>query len=106
MPFRSRFQPYSSWVSACGFSILLLLNGYKVFVSGYWDISTFITSYVGILIFACLYLGHKFTVGRCDKLALSPSEIDLVSGIDEILAEVNTPVKPEKWYLKWKLLFE
>ncbi|KAE9573869.1 Proline-specific permease [Colletotrichum fructicola] len=106
MPFRSRFQPYSSWVSACGFSILLLLNGYKVFVRGYWDISTFITSYVGILIFACLYLGHKFTVGRCDKLALSPSEVDLVSGIDEILAEVNTPVKPEKWYFKWKLLFE
>lgn len=70
IPFRSKLQPYVAWISLGGFSILLFLQGFKVFIKGYWDVSTFITSYIGIVIFFALYFGHRFTVGRDDKWAL------------------------------------
>lgn len=106
IPFRSRFQPYTAWVSGIGFFILLLLNGFKVFTKGNWNTSTFFTSYVGILIFFVLYFGHRFTVGRNDKWAFRPQEVDLHTGLDDILA-IETPAPPrEKWYQKWRALFE
>lgn len=66
LPFRSRFQPYFSWVSMIAFAFMLLINGFTVFLNGQWNTSTFVTSYIGIPIFFAIYLGHKFTVGRSD----------------------------------------
>lgn len=84
----------------------MLLNGFAVFVKGYWNTSTFITSYVGILIFALLYLGHRFSLGRRDKWLLRPLEIDLQSGLQEVLCAETAPAKREKWYQKWRALYE
>ncbi|KAH7126436.1 putative proline-specific permease [Dactylonectria estremocensis] len=106
IPFRSRFQPYAAWVSMVGFSLLLLLQGFKVFVKGYWDTPTFITAYIGIVIFVVLYFGHRYTLGKNDRWALRPEEIDLTTGLDEILAlETPAPVA-DKWYQKWKRIYE
>lgn len=106
VPMRSRFQPYSAWVSGFFFTLLLLLNGFKVFVKGHWNTSTFLTSYLGIAIFAGLYFGHRYTVGRGDKWALRPQEVDLHSGLDVDIMYV-TPQRPrEKWYQKWRAIFE
>ncbi|VUC29262.1 unnamed protein product [Clonostachys rosea] len=106
IPFRSRLQPYAAWVSLIGFSLLLLVNGFKVFVPGNWDVGTFITSYIGIAIFVVLYVGHKLTVGRRDKIALSPAEVDLHTGVEEIILLEKPAQPPQKWYQKWRLLFE
>lgn len=87
IPFRSRLQPYAAWVSLVGFSILLLVNGFKVFVNGYWSVADFITSYIGVAIFAVLYIGHKFTVGAKDRIALRPEEVGLHTGVEEIILQ-------------------
>ncbi|KAF4425780.1 Proline-specific permease [Colletotrichum fructicola] len=106
VPFRSRFQPYSSIVSICGFGVLLVVNGFKVFLDGQWDTSSFLTSYIGVVIFFALFFGHKFTVGRGDAWVRDPMDVDLVSGLDEVL-EQETPAPPRtKWYQKWRVLFE
>ncbi|KAF3808959.1 Proline-specific permease [Colletotrichum gloeosporioides] len=105
-PFRSRLQPYSSIVSICGFGLLLVVNGFKVFLDGQWDTSSFLTSYIGVAIFFALYFGHKFTVGRGDAWVRDPMDVDLVSGLDEVLAQ-ETPAPPRtKWHQKWRVLFE
>jgi amino acid transporter len=106
IPFRSKLQPYAAGVSLVGFSILLFLQGFKVFVKGYWDVSTFITSYIGIVIFFALYFGHRFTVGRGDKWVLRAEEIDLYTGLDEVFALETEAPKREKWYEMWRVLFE
>ncbi|KAJ0331448.1 hypothetical protein COL922a_011931 [Colletotrichum nupharicola] len=106
VPFRSRFQPYSSIVSICGFGLLLVVNGFKVFLDGQWDTSSFLTSYIGVVIFFALYFGHKFTVGRDDAWVRDPIDVDLVSWLDEAMAQ-ETPAPPRtKWHQKWRVLFE
>uniref|UniRef100_A0A0B7JSB6 Amino acid permease/ SLC12A domain-containing protein n=2 Tax=Bionectria ochroleuca TaxID=29856 RepID=A0A0B7JSB6_BIOOC len=106
IPFRSRLQPYAAWVSLIGFSILLLVNGFKVFVHGYWSVADFITSYIGVAIFAVLYIGHKFTIGAKDRIALRPEEVDLHTGVEEIILQEKPALPAEKWYQKWRLIFE
>ena len=107
LPMRSRFQPYSSWISAVFFMLLLLLNGFKVFIRGNWNTSTFLTSYLGIVIFVGLYFGHRWTVGRGDKWAYRPQEVDLNSGLeDEDITQAGLPKPKDKWYQKWKVIFE
>ena len=104
--YRSRFQPWASWVSGVTFTVLLLLNGFKVFVKDHWDTGTFITSYIGIVVFGVLYLGHKFTIGKNDPWAIPLDKVDLQSGLDDILA-AELPPKPRlKWYEQWRILFE
>ncbi|KAF7562870.1 hypothetical protein G7046_g1258 [Stylonectria norvegica] len=106
IPFRSKLQPYAAWVSLAGFSVLLLLQGFAVFFKGHWDTSTFITAYIGIPIFFALYFGHRFTVGRNDRWAFRPEEVDLHTGLDEIMALETSPPPPEKWYHKVTRVFE
>ncbi|OAA64924.1 Amino acid/polyamine transporter I [Cordyceps fumosorosea ARSEF 2679] len=106
LPYRSRFQPYAAWISGVVFAVLLLLNGFKVFVKGYWDTPTFITSYIGIVIFAVLFLGHKFTIGRNDPWMVPLDEMDLHSGMDDVMAAELPPPPPIKWYTAWRVLFE
>ncbi|KAK3191601.1 hypothetical protein K4F52_002416 [Lecanicillium sp. MT-2017a] len=104
--YRSRFQPWASWVSGITFTFLLLLNGFKVFVKGHWDTATFITSYIGIVVFALLYLGHKFTIGRNDPWAIPLDKVDLHSGLEDVLAAELPPEPRRKWYDAWRILFE
>ncbi|PSN64169.1 AAT family amino acid transporter [Corynespora cassiicola Philippines] len=106
LPYRSRFQPYVSYISGIIFFILMLLQGFKVFVGENWDASTFMTSYIGIPIFLAFYLGHKFTRGRRDPWVIPSAEVDMLSGLDEVIAS-ETPPKPRaKWHQKWRVLFE
>jgi amino acid transporter len=106
LPYRSRFQPYLSYISGTAFFIIMILNGFKVFVADNWDTSTFLTSYIGIPIFLVLYFGHKFMRGRSDPWMIPSEQVDLQSGLAEIIA-AETPAKASgKWYQKWRVLFE
>lgn len=106
VPLRSRFQPCFAWVSGIFFGALLLLNGYKVFLTGNWDVTTFLTSYIGIVIFVVIYTCHRFTVGRRDPWMHAPLDVDLVTGLAEVMAQEHSPEPKEKWYQKWKAVFE
>ncbi|CAG9982831.1 unnamed protein product [Clonostachys byssicola] len=88
-PYRSAIQPYAARICIVVFSILLLCNGFTVFYPGRFTASGFLTTYIGIPIFAALWLGHKFTAGRHDPWWLSISDIDLVTGVAQADAEAE-----------------
>ena len=46
--FKSPFQPYLAWGALIFFSMIILFNGFHVFLYGSWTINDFITAYVGI----------------------------------------------------------
>ena len=64
LPYRSRFQPYMSYVSGSISLLLLLVSGFLNFIHGHWNTSNFLTAYIGIPIFLAFYFGHKLFAGR------------------------------------------
>ncbi|KAJ3578414.1 hypothetical protein NPX13_g2152 [Xylaria arbuscula] len=106
LPYRSRFQPYGAWVSGISFLILMLLNGLTVFLPGHWNVSNFLTAYIGIPLFLVVYFGHKFTAGKHDSWAYTATEVDLLTGLDEIIADEQPLPPPQSWYQKCKAVLE
>jgi amino acid transporter len=37
MPYRSKLQPYAAWYALSLSSVVLLINGYPVFLKGNWS---------------------------------------------------------------------
>ncbi|KAF5234840.1 hypothetical protein FOXYS1_15686 [Fusarium oxysporum] len=84
LPFQSRLQPYAAYSCLVFLSILMLLNGFSVFFPGQWSAASFLTAYIGIPIFLTLYFGHRLW-HKQDSWVKAPSDVDLHSGLDEIL---------------------
>jgi len=82
--FKSKFQPYTAWFSLIYFAVVLLLNGFNVFVTGNWDVSDFIAAYIGIPIYFILFGFWKILKRTKWR---SPLEADLFSGKEVIDAE-------------------
>ncbi|KAM7189917.1 putative proline-specific permease put4 [Naviculisporaceae sp. PSN 640] len=82
--FKSPFQPYTAWASLIYFSIIILFNGFAVFIDGNWNATDFVISYIGIPVFFGLFFGWKFIKGTKWK---SPLEADLQTGKAELDAE-------------------
>ncbi|PYH94382.1 hypothetical protein BO71DRAFT_379761 [Aspergillus ellipticus CBS 707.79] len=85
MPYRSMWQPYGAVLATLLCPILLLCNGFGVFFRGEWSVSGFWTSYVGLFVFLAIYATHR-VVRWGDGWARGPEEVDLVSGLEEVLA--------------------
>uniref|UniRef100_A0A8H7K2R5 Amino acid permease/ SLC12A domain-containing protein n=1 Tax=Bionectria ochroleuca TaxID=29856 RepID=A0A8H7K2R5_BIOOC len=77
LPFRGPLQPYISWAGAGFFSIVLLFNGFAVFTHGNWNARDFVSAYIGIPLFAALFIGCK--VAKKTKM-VPISEIDIDTG--------------------------
>lgn len=90
--YRSRLQPYGAYIALGGSIFFALISGFTVFIPSQWSVGTFFTSYIGILAFAVLYLGHRVFFRR-DPWAWCPQDIDLLTGLDEIIA-AETPIIP------------
>ena len=43
------------------------------------------TAYVGAVMFAVFYLGHRFTLGKEDLWAIPPEDVNLMSGLEEVV---------------------
>ncbi len=106
LPYRSPFQPYVGYISCAMLTFLLLFNGFAVFTKGNWNVSTFLTSYIGIPIFFLFYFGHKFTAGKTDPWIIPSEEVDLYTGLAEIIASETPAPPPEKWYMKWRAVYQ
>lgn len=66
-----------AWTSFTFFSIVILFNGFSVFVHGNWNTSNFIAAYIGIPIFFGLYLFWKVFKGTKWH---NPADVDLYTG--------------------------
>ena len=95
LPYRSCLQPYGAYIAGSILSLLLLLNGFEVFFPGQWDVSTFLTAYISIPIFFALYFGHKFFVARDEPWFIPSREVDLHSGLQDVL-DAEVPPMPAK----------
>ncbi|KAL1882874.1 hypothetical protein Daus18300_000512 [Diaporthe australafricana] len=88
-PYQSPIQPWAAWICMILFAILCLLNGFTVLFPGEWSTGSFFSAYIGIPIFLCPWLGHKFTSGKNDPWMLSPQDIDLTTGLSLVRAEAE-----------------
>jgi len=48
LPFKSACQPYAAWFALIYFVVIILFNGFTVFIRGNWNVSNFMVSYIGI----------------------------------------------------------
>ncbi|KAF9062367.1 proline transporter [Rhodocollybia butyracea] len=104
IPYQSSLQPYGSWIAIVGFTTLLLINGFGVFFPGRFSASIFLTAYVGIPIFLAIYFGHRILHWK-DPWAHHPSEVDLHSGIDLVLADEHPDPPSTKWKARSRTWF-
>jgi amino acid transporter len=55
--FKSKFQPYTAWVSLIFFSVIIIFNGFYTFHP--FDVGAFLTQYIGIAIYFVFYVFWK-----------------------------------------------
>jgi len=56
--FRAHFSPYTAWFALFYFAMIILFNGFDVFVGehhSHWNVTDFLAAYIGIPIFFLLY---------------------------------------------------
>ncbi|KAI9799749.1 MAG: hypothetical protein M1833_003868 [Piccolia ochrophora] len=82
--FKSRFQPYTAWFALCFWVMIIVFNGFPVFVSGHWNTQKFITAYIGVPIYLGLYGFWK--VFKRTKW-INPAEADIFTGKAALDAE-------------------
>ena len=99
VPYKSFVQPWGAYWALGWFSFLLLINGFATFFPKNWDVASFFTAYISILIFVLLYFGHRI-VYRYDKWAWSPSEVDLLTGMEEVEEAERPPRVLDTWWKK------
>ena len=103
-PYKSWIQPYGAYLAMVSFTVLCLINGFAVFFPANWSASSFLTAYIGIPIFLVMYFGHRFWFWQ-DKWALSPTEVDMHTGLQEVI-DADAPIKKRKGLGKVMMLIE
>lgn len=84
LPYKAPFQPYASWFGFVFVIIVVLFNGFTVFLQGNWNISTFFAAYITLPIFAVSYIAWKY-IHKTKWVSLD--EMDFTTGrreLDEI----------------------
>jgi len=92
LPFRSKGQPYLAWAALVMFSLVILTNGWEVFTKGNWNVTNFITAYIGVPIFFLLYAFWK--IFKKSKW-VAASDVDLWTGKAAIDNEYWPEQKPK-----------
>lgn len=95
-PWSSIVQPYGAYVALVMFTFLCLINGFTVFFPSKWSASSFLTAYVGIPIFLVIYFVHRI-VFRQDKWAWYPEEVDMRTGLEEVMEAEKPQEKRHGW---------
>ncbi|KAH6693820.1 arginine permease [Plectosphaerella plurivora] len=75
LPYRAPFQPYLSWYGLFFIALIVLTNGFTVFID--WNTSDFFASYVSLILFVVMFVVHK-AIYRSKPVKLS--EVDLNKG--------------------------
>ena len=98
IPYRSWMQPYGAWAAIVFFTFLTLINGFDVFFPSLWSASGFLTAYVGIPIFLCIYFGHRiYSMSKKEPWAIPSAEVDLKTGLDVVLANEKPELRANTW---------
>ncbi|KAF7985764.1 hypothetical protein HWV62_369 [Athelia sp. TMB] len=101
LPYKAPFQPYASYFGIFFVTVIILFNGFQVFINGNWNVDTFITAYICLPIFVVLYVGYKVIVRpkfvRVQDMDFTTGRRELNDMDDEETAKY---VEPTTWYGK------
>ncbi|KAH7311361.1 arginine permease [Stachybotrys elegans] len=78
LSYAAPFQPYLSWIGLFFSVLITLTSGFKVFIN--WNTSDFFASYISVILFVVLWVGHK-VVYRTKIVPID--QVDLVSGCSD-----------------------
>jgi len=81
LAYKAPLQPYASYFGAFFITIILIFNGFEVFLSGLWNVDTFITAYICLPIFLVFYLFWK--IYKRPKFVSIP-DMDFTTGRREL----------------------
>ncbi|KAL1744915.1 amino acid permease/ SLC12A domain-containing protein [Schizophyllum fasciatum] len=102
LPWKGPFQPYAAWIGLFAFVIILLTQGYSVFIHDMWDTERFFSAYFNIPLILALYFGFKITK-RTKIVALDAMPIrDFIRIAQE---NPEPPEKPAKGWHKLNILW-
>ncbi|AMD18800.1 HBL102Cp [Eremothecium sinecaudum] len=94
LPFKSRGQPYTTYVAMISVFVLIFLQGYTVFYKSLWTVKDFLFSYFMIFMDIGIFLGYYYIWKGGKDPVPDPECVDLLSGLDEIVAhELQMGVK-------------
>ncbi|OQO13452.1 hypothetical protein B0A48_01680 [Cryoendolithus antarcticus] len=79
LPYQALWQPFFSWYGIVFNIIIILTQGFTSFMP--WDTASFFTSYVSLMLFTVLYVGHKLVMRT---RLVDPAKADLWSGRKEV----------------------
>lgn len=100
-PYKTVWQPYTTWITLIFVAILALTNGFQVFVGGTFKGSDFVAAYITIPLFFILYVGHKIWHKNW-RWFIPTEEVDVLSGLDEVekVEAMSPPREPRNWLEK------
>ena len=71
-------------------------------MKGHWDTETFVSSYINIPLFLCLYFGYKFFA----KTKIVPlDQVPIMKYIDIMEANPEPPAKPITGWRRFNILW-
>ena len=104
-PWTSRMQPWGAYVGFSGALLMALINGFSTFFPVEWSVSSFFTAYIGIPAFLLLYFGHRI-VFWSDPWAWRPEDVDMQTGLQEIIAAEKPERVRDTWWKKMMVVIE
>lgn len=101
LPYRTRLQPYATYVFLGLLSLLTLTNGFQTIIPRNFNASDFLAAYITIPIFLVLYLGHKLWFRT--RWLIPIDEIDVISGKKEMdeMEAMDVPPVAKNWVQKF-----
>lgn len=90
LSYQPKVQPWGIMLGTAGSACLLLLNGFTVFLPGQWSVGTFLTAYIGIVVFAAIYGVHR-ACHWSEAWIRKPESINMYEGLEEVLAAERPP---------------
>ncbi|KAI8454845.1 amino acid transporter [Phakopsora pachyrhizi] len=100
LPYQSPAGLVGAWIGFISCTILIIFNGFEVFLKDHWEPGTFIACYFPLLAFFLLFFSHRWWTrsGMIEK-----RHMDFITGSQEFVDEVEEP--PNGWVEKvWRFL--
>lgn len=94
IPFKSPWQPYTSYFAMIMLILLCLTNGFQILFPGNFSVASFLAAYITLPLFLALYLGHKLWARTP---WVRPIEtVDVWSGIEEADRQEEEDIGPSE----------
>ncbi|WAQ87789.1 hypothetical protein PtA15_8A695 [Puccinia triticina] len=83
------FQPWLSYFGLAMCTLIIIFNGFEVFLTGKWSISKFVSAYISLPIFVVFFIGwktcHKTDFVRLDQMDFETGrrELDLMDAMEK-----------------------